>query len=226
MIRDDIEATGLEWEQARKKNDRMAPMYAVLALVAVSALAIPASLIASLMASGFAQVLLSALVLAALFSPILVAILYSGRKVGSHSEHVMTTLERQLKETVRRSAQERRLANALEMAEGEPEVLEVVERAFAATLPTSPVELLLADNSHAHLSRMATASPTGEPPNCRVDSPDRCPAARRAQVQRFDDSERARRVPEAPLAHTGVLRRGVRSGGDHGPHGRCHPRDA
>ena len=52
-----------------------------------------------------------------------------------------------------------------------------------------PIELLLADNSHAHLSRMATSSPTGEPPNCSVDSPDQCPAARRAQVQRFSDSE-------------------------------------
>jgi diguanylate cyclase (GGDEF)-like protein len=101
----------------------------------------------------------------------------------------MATLERQLKDAVRSSEHERRLANALEMAEGEPEVLEVVERAFAATVPSAPIELLLADNSHAHLSRMATSSPTGEPPNCSVDSPDQCPAARRAQVQRFSDSE-------------------------------------
>jgi diguanylate cyclase (GGDEF)-like protein len=36
---------------------------------------------------------------------------------------------------------------------------------------------------------MATSSAPGEPPNCSVDSPDQCPAARRAQVQRFPDSE-------------------------------------
>jgi diguanylate cyclase (GGDEF)-like protein len=36
---------------------------------------------------------------------------------------------------------------------------------------------------------MAMSSPTGEPPNCEVDSPDHCPAARRAQVQRFVDSD-------------------------------------
>jgi GAF domain-containing protein len=81
------------------------------------------------------------------------------------------------------------LANALEMAEGEPEVLDAVQRAITATLPEDPAELLLADNSHAHLARMVTSSPTGEPPGCSVQSPQTCPAARRAQVQRFPDSE-------------------------------------
>jgi diguanylate cyclase (GGDEF)-like protein len=89
---------------------------------------------------------------------------------------------------VRRQAFERRLSNALDMAAGEPEVIDVIERSFTATLPGSPVELLLADNSHAHLLRMASTSPTGKPPGCGVDSPDHCPAARRAQVQRFADS--------------------------------------
>jgi diguanylate cyclase (GGDEF)-like protein len=36
---------------------------------------------------------------------------------------------------------------------------------------------------------MAVSSPTGEAPMCGVDSPDHCPAARRAQIQRFADSE-------------------------------------
>jgi diguanylate cyclase (GGDEF)-like protein len=84
---------------------------------------------------------------------------------------------------------ESRLANALDMADGEAEVLAVVERSFTTTVPESSIELLLADNSHAHLHRVASASPTGEPPGCSVESPDHCPAARRAQVQHFDDSE-------------------------------------
>ena len=50
---------------------------------------------------------------------------------------------------------ESRLANALDMAEGEPEVIDVIERSFASVLPGSPAELLLADNSHAHLRRAA-----------------------------------------------------------------------
>jgi diguanylate cyclase (GGDEF)-like protein len=84
---------------------------------------------------------------------------------------------------------ESRLANALEMAGVEPEVLSVVEQSFSSILPGSPTELLLADNSHAHLLRKASASPTKRPPGCPVDSPDHCPAARRGQVQRFSDSE-------------------------------------
>jgi diguanylate cyclase (GGDEF)-like protein len=75
------------------------------------------------------------------------------------------------------------------MAEGEPEVIDVIERSFSQILPDAPVELLLADNSHAHLHRMATVGPDGEPPCCSVDSPDRCPAARRAQIQVFADSD-------------------------------------
>ena len=189
MTREDIEASELELERARQENAKLAPMYAWFALIGVSALCIPAAFLASLVASGFAQYALTALVLALFVGPMLIVILHLAAKVTDVSDQAMSTLERQLKDAVRSSEHERRLANALEMAEGEPEVLEVVERAFAATAASVPIELLLADNSHAHLSRMATSSPTGEPPNCSVDSPDQCPAARRAQVQRFSDSE-------------------------------------
>ena len=75
------------------------------------------------------------------------------------------------------------------MAEGEPEVLDVIERAFASMLPHSSVELLLADNSQAHLLRMAGVSAANAQSGCTVNSPNQCPAARRAQVQIFDDSE-------------------------------------
>jgi diguanylate cyclase (GGDEF)-like protein len=90
---------------------------------------------------------------------------------------------------VQRQRFESRLANALDMAEGEPEVIDVIERSFTSVLAEAPVELLLADNSHAHLHRMAAVGPEGEPPCCGVDSPDRCPAARRAQIQTFSDSD-------------------------------------
>jgi diguanylate cyclase (GGDEF)-like protein len=189
ITRDDIKSSEIEWERARETADRMAPIYTVLGVLFVSLLAIPAAYVAAQIASGVGQYFMTAAVLGALIAPIFVGILHSARKIGNRSEQAMATLERQLKEAVQRSEYESRLANALEMAEGEPEVLEVVERALAATVPSSPTELLLADNSHAHMARMATASPTGEPPNCDVDSPDHCPAARRAQVQRFPDSD-------------------------------------
>jgi len=89
----------------------------------------------------------------------------------------------------RRQEFEGHLANALDMADGEPEVIDVIQRSFAQTLPLSRVELLLADNSHAHLDRMASASPSAVVAGCGVDSPDGCPAARRAQVQHFPNSD-------------------------------------
>jgi hypothetical protein len=42
MTREDIQASEIEVERTREKIDRMAPMYAVLALIAVSLLCIPA----------------------------------------------------------------------------------------------------------------------------------------------------------------------------------------
>jgi diguanylate cyclase (GGDEF)-like protein len=189
ITRDDIKATEAEWERAREHTSRMSVVYVILGVVFVSLMAVPASFAASLVTSGVADHLLTAIFLGVIIAPIFVLLLASARKVTGRAEEAMTMLERQLKEAVTGSEYESRLANALEMAEGEPEVLDVVERAFATTVPSSPIELLLADNSHAHLERMAMSSPTGEPPNCEVDSPDHCPAARRAQVQRFIDSD-------------------------------------
>ena len=97
---------------------------------------------------------------------------------------------------VQRQRFESRLANALDMAEGEPEVIEVIERSFSTVLPESPIELLLADNSHAHLHRMAAVGPEAKLPCCGVDSPDRCPAARRAQIQEFTDSDHLDACPK------------------------------
>jgi diguanylate cyclase (GGDEF)-like protein len=98
--------------------------------------------------------------------------------------------ERQMASEARRREFETRLANALEMAEGEPEAHDAIQRAFATVVPEAPVELLLADNSHAHLDRMVVSTVAdGEAPGCPVDSPEHCPAARRAQTQRFADSE-------------------------------------
>jgi diguanylate cyclase (GGDEF)-like protein len=96
--------------------------------------------------------------------------------------------ERQMLAEARRRAFETELVNALEMADGEAEVLDAVERALSDTLPRSAAEVLLADNSHAHLTRMVVRPFDGHAPNCPVDSPENCPAARRAQVQRFASS--------------------------------------
>ena len=118
------------------------------------------------------------------------------------SDDVVAALARQSEEAARaanrgaalrevqakRQEFESRLANALDMAEDEAEVIDVIERSFAASLPTSPAELLLADNSHAHLLRMAnTRRPVRRP---AAGSPHRITARPRA-APRFSSSATA-----------------------------------
>jgi diguanylate cyclase (GGDEF)-like protein len=87
------------------------------------------------------------------------------------------------------------VADALEMADSEPEALRTIERSLAVVLPTAMSELLLADNSHSHLSRRAVSG-TGDMPGCGVGSPQDCPAARRARVHRFADSTAVNACPK------------------------------
>jgi diguanylate cyclase (GGDEF)-like protein len=97
--------------------------------------------------------------------------------------------ERELGVEARRREFETRLANALEMAENEEQVMIVAGRALRHVLPDASVELLLADNSHAHLQRAIVSGPSPTGPGCHVESPDRCVASRRGQTQVFDDSD-------------------------------------
>jgi diguanylate cyclase (GGDEF)-like protein len=64
-----------------------------------------------------------------------------------------------------------------------------VGRALHNLLPDSSVEVLIADNSHAHLERRLVTGPRAGGPGCSVESPDRCVAARRGQTQTFADSD-------------------------------------
>jgi diguanylate cyclase (GGDEF)-like protein len=82
---------------------------------------------------------------------------------------------------------ESRLSRALEMSDGEDDAFDVIGRAMRAAVPDAPAELLLADNSHAHLARVVVVG--DDAPGCPVDSPDSCVACRRAQTQVFHDSE-------------------------------------
>ena len=82
-----------------------------------------------------------------------------------------------------------KIADALEMVDSEGQALQVIERALAIVVPDQPAEILLADNSHAHMTRMAFTAPTGEPAGCGVLSPRECPAARRARTHYFPDSD-------------------------------------
>jgi diguanylate cyclase (GGDEF)-like protein len=78
-----------------------------------------------------------------------------------------------------------RLGRALDMADSEESVFEVVRRALGQRLPEARSEFLVADSSHAHLTRVTT-SHNGEAPGCTVDSPGNCPAVRRGQTTTFE----------------------------------------
>ena len=210
MTKEKIRETQAALDASRARILGIAGRYTVLAVVFVLAISFGAEVAGAAVASGVERNLLTAAFTTVLFAPA-VALLARGALREQHeADELMQSLSRQLVDAIdaaegeadRRKAQvqrqefETRLANALEMAEGEPEVNDVIERALAGAIPSSPVELLLADNSHAHLSRVVATSPTGEPPRCDVDSPDHCPAARRAQVQRFNDSDELDACPK------------------------------
>ena len=203
-------STQAEWHQAQARTSRGRALSGGVGVIALGALSVPGMVLGTVIASGVARYLVSAGIIIVLMSPIVGMLVWVNEKSQRQADAKARSLAEELSEAVRtrdleslerdsqatRQQFESRLANALEMAEGEPEVIDVIERAFAFVLPESPVELLLADNSHAHLLRMATASPAGSPPGCGVDSPDHCPAARRAQVQHFPDSDHLDACPK------------------------------
>jgi diguanylate cyclase (GGDEF)-like protein len=208
--RDALSANEAEWRDAHEENTRVGILLACLIVFLVTSLSVAASVLAAQMTAGWARHLAAGLIVAALMLPAMLVIARTALNRQQHVHDLGKLLEGQLSDAIEKAELEAaqrelqarhqefasQLTNALEMADGEGEVLAVVERALSRTVPDTPVEMLLADNSHAHLSRMATASPTGEPPGCTVDSPDHCPAARRAQVQRFRDSENLDACPK------------------------------
>ena len=185
-----------DWRSARSRTRRASYVGAGIGIIVGPLIGLLAVYLTMLTASGSARWPVTALWMVVLVAPLAIILSNTAVKQQERSDGVIATLASQFESQARGQKFESRLANALDMAEGEPEVVQVIERSFSAIVPDAPIELLLADNSHAHLLRMASASPTGSPPNCCVDSPDHCPAARRAQVQRFSDSEELDACPK------------------------------
>jgi diguanylate cyclase (GGDEF)-like protein len=201
----DAVVTEDDWSQARARNRRALYFAVAVGVVVGPLLGVVAVYLTSLTASGNARYPGMALWMVVFVAPMVIVLSTRSAKEQDKSDSVIETLAHQFEEQARGQKFESRLANALDMAEGEPEVVRVIERSFSAIVPDAPIELLLADNSHAHLLRMASASPTGAPPNCCVDSPDHCPAARRAQVQRFPDSEELDACPKLQNRPEGAM---------------------
>ena len=192
----DIAVTEEDWSSARSRKRRASYASAAIGILVGPLLVVLALYLASLIATGNALYLATAMWMAIFSAPLAVILSIRNVKEQDRSDGVIATLAGQFEAQARGQKFESRLANALDMAKGEPEVVQVIERSFSTIVPDAPIELLLADNSHAHLLRMASSSPTGSPPACGVDSPDHCPAARRAQIQRFSDSEELDACPK------------------------------
>jgi diguanylate cyclase (GGDEF)-like protein len=192
-----------EWSGEIARTNKLRWLSLFGGLIVVALIFVPCIMAGEALASGFAADLVAAGLMLLVLGPMSAGLIVVAARQQAKTDEKMHGLNDELRmaksdadrqaeireSQVERQRFESRLANALDMAEGEPEVIDVIERSFSQILPDAPVELLLADNSHAHLHRMAAVGPNGEPPCCSVDSPDRCPAARRAQIQPFTDSD-------------------------------------
>lgn len=210
MSQDAAPITVSDWIAAQARTKRLLWVLTLGAFAVALGLCMLAIIVADAVTTGAARWPLTATLIVLVTLPLAVGSALVTRSQQDKTDRVVGGLTQQLADAVEVAGQrareqqaqardqenqaqrqefESRVANALDMAGDEAEVIDVIERAFRATLPNSPVELLLADNSRAHLTRMASTSPSGTAPGCSVDSPDHCPAARRAQTQRFADSD-------------------------------------
>lgn len=194
--------TDAQWDEAQRRRVRISRVSAGVGTIFVGLLDIPGMWAAIHYGSGFWRYLIGAGAAVATGAPAIAVMVRVTESQEAKTSSELRGMSQKLNEAValadreaaRRDAQasrqqfESRLANALDMAEGEPEVLDVIERSLSSVLPGSPAELLLADNSHAHLVRMASVGYESGEGGCPVGSPTQCPAARRAQVQVFKDS--------------------------------------
>lgn len=214
----DIEETEQDWDAARRRTVRTAGLTAVMGAVAIPAMAAPALWLTRLADGGRSSYLLIMGWMTVLCLPLVLTIFWlndsqmrrSNRTVRRTGEHLRELLERAQEDSARQQVEaeqkqfETDLSSALEMAVGESEVLGVIGHAFGMVRPEDPVELLLADNSHAHLHRAVRWPGTGSGGGCPVDSPDHCPAARRGHTLRFADSDKLGACPK--LREAGAAR--------------------
>jgi diguanylate cyclase (GGDEF)-like protein len=152
---------------------------------------------------GVAAGIVAAVTAAVLAAPLLAIVGHLANNSGINTNAEQLARDRLMHVAAQRREFETRVANAFEMSDSEPDALEVTERALAHVVPDAPAELLLADNSHAHLVRVAVSS-GNEAPGCRVDSPQGCVAARRGQTMVFPDSDELDACPKLRDRPTGA----------------------
>lgn len=96
--------------------------------------------------------------------------------------------QRQIEASARQQQFESQLHRALEMVGTETSAYAVTGKALRAALDGQDAELLMADSSDAHLTRVLNLIDGGSA-DCSVVSPHDCPAVRRSQTLVFPNSE-------------------------------------
>ena len=170
----------------------------LIAVVLICAMAFLGSWLAPLMVSGQPWVSIVAMVMAAGIGLPVLAVAHRGMgRLVRATNAAADARQRSIDDEGQHRDFQSKVADALDMVDSEDEALRVIERVLGAVVPEDPAELLLADNSHAHLTRMAFTAPSGsQSAGCGVASPHECPAARRSRIHYFPDSQAVNACPK------------------------------
>jgi diguanylate cyclase (GGDEF)-like protein len=194
--------TEAQWDNAERRRIHTGRVSGVVGTLCTGLLNVPTMALGLEFGSGAWRYVIAYAASVVIGAPLVAIMIRINERQNAKTDENLRKMAHQLHEAVARADHEvahrdaqasrqkfeSRLANALDMAEGEPEVLDVIERSLTSVLPDTAAELLLADNSQAHLVRMAGVGFREDQAGCPVTSPNHCPAARRAQIQVFEDS--------------------------------------
>ena len=106
----------------------------------------------------------------------------------ARAEQAVRDAKEQLEQDAARERFTSTLKDAFDMAVDEEEATDVVRRTVLAVVPHTRAELLLADNSRAHLTR-TLEEPDGASPGCGVVAPSDCIAVRRSRTAVFEEAD-------------------------------------
>jgi diguanylate cyclase (GGDEF)-like protein len=187
----EVQVTAVDVESARVQIQRSSRGLVPVSLAVMAVLVFLASAVATWLDphGGTSRDIVVTIAAMAMIAPFIAISTRSAMKKGTRDLELTMARERMMREESQRRSFETRLANALEMAETETEALAAGARALLTAETEVTGELLLADNSHAHLERAFVVGRTTGEVGCSVESPGRCVAARRGQTQYFDDSD-------------------------------------
>ncbi|MCZ7529112.1 MAG: GGDEF domain-containing protein [Acidimicrobiia bacterium] len=190
----DVAATAQDEEAARAVVVSMFHRALALSVVLMGTVCVVAGLLAHQLfpnvEAGAGTALITAAFLVAIVVPVSVVLEHRVVLHRAISLRARTLArEREMRRAAEQRELEARLSRGFEMADTQADAVRVIRRAMELMLPDRPSELLLADNSHAHLERVIHAAPNGRSAACPVQSPSGCVAARRSQPVSFPSGE-------------------------------------